>query len=594
MPYVVNRYNGLVFSEVPDQTVDSSSCDLSFVGKNYAGYGELINENFLYLLENFRGDTPPRKSIPGQLWYDELNNKIKFKSSDSQFRSLSITDVSATPPTGLLNKDTGNIWYDTVNKQINVWDGTDFVLIGPELAVGFNETKLSSGTIRDNSNIQHELIRIVSDGTVIGTISSDEFEIGTIDAIPGFTRIKQGVTLINTPNTGVTSTGHRFWGTSSNSEKFQGLTLSDFVLRSPTGSTFNDNGVTLGDDSDLKIHVVDGDKIVIENQLGNTIRIRIKTGATNNDVAVFSNVGMIPAVTESYDLGSSSFKWREVHSDKVFSNTVGTLKGNVIATDDAVLLDANLKRIYADSFGAHEGNIRANDATEAYNSSTKTFTGVTANITTVNADTINLVNRLNGDIQGDVYANDGSIAYNAGSKTFVGTLSGNASTASKLASPKFINGVAFDGSVNITIEDSSKINKTGDTVSGNLTLNATPTDPLHVVNKQYVDNAIAASKDIYLSLDIRGLNTVGSGTGTVVSVLNVMAPVANFQPGNRAFISGTQQNVSSSASVGTGGWIGITYVRSVSVSTTVNNPSRNNDLVYRVNSSGTSWEYVSG
>lgn len=594
MPYVVNRYNGLVFSEVPDQTVDSSSCDISFIGKNYAGYGEIQNENLLHLLENFRGDTPPRKSIPGQLWYDELNNKIKFKSSDSQFRSLSITDVSATPPTGLLNKDTGNIWYDTVNRQINVWDGTDFVLIGPELAVGFDETKLSSGTIRDNSNIQHEIIRIISDGTVIGTISSDEFDIGTIDAIPGFTRIKQGITLINTLDSGVTSTGYRFWGTASNSEKFQGLTLADFVLRGPNGSTFGDSGVTLGDDNDLKIHVIDGDKIVIENQLGNTIRVRIKSGETNNDVAVFSNAGMIPAVTESYDLGSSTFKWRQIHSDETYSNVVGTLKGDIFANDGAVLLDANLKRINADSFGAHEGNIRANDATEAYNSSTKTYTGTTANITNINADTINLVNRLIGDIQGDVYANDGSIAYNAGTKVYVGSLSGNADTASKLSSPKFINGVAFDGSVNITIEDNTKVSKAGDVVSGNLTLNAAPTEPLHAVNKQYVDNAIAASKDIYLSLDIRGLNTVGSGTGTVVSVLNVMAPVGNFQPGNRAFISGTQQNVSSSASVGTGSWIGITYVRSVSVTTTVNNPSRNNDLVYRVNSTGTSWEYVSG
>ena len=53
MPYQVDRYNGALFSEVPDQTVDSSSSDLKFVGKNYAGYGEVLNENFLHLLENF-------------------------------------------------------------------------------------------------------------------------------------------------------------------------------------------------------------------------------------------------------------------------------------------------------------------------------------------------------------------------------------------------------------------------------------------------------------------------------------------------------------------------------------------------------------
>jgi len=55
MPYQIDRYNGSFFIEVPDQTVDSSSSDLKLIGKNYAGYGEVQNENVLHLLENFRG-----------------------------------------------------------------------------------------------------------------------------------------------------------------------------------------------------------------------------------------------------------------------------------------------------------------------------------------------------------------------------------------------------------------------------------------------------------------------------------------------------------------------------------------------------------
>ena len=52
MAYTINRYNGTVLTTVADGTVDTST-DLTFIGKNYAGYGEKQNENFLYLLENF-------------------------------------------------------------------------------------------------------------------------------------------------------------------------------------------------------------------------------------------------------------------------------------------------------------------------------------------------------------------------------------------------------------------------------------------------------------------------------------------------------------------------------------------------------------
>ena len=52
MPYTINRYNGTVVTTVADGTVDTTT-DLKLIGKNYAGYGEIQNENFLFLLENF-------------------------------------------------------------------------------------------------------------------------------------------------------------------------------------------------------------------------------------------------------------------------------------------------------------------------------------------------------------------------------------------------------------------------------------------------------------------------------------------------------------------------------------------------------------
>lgn len=593
MAYQIDRYNGTIFSIVPDQTVDSSSCDLKLVGKNYAGYGEVQNENFLHLLENFRGTEAPRRPVIGQLWYDELTNKLKFYDDTTSWKTVSVTDIALTAPTGLSTKDKGNLWYNDTLKQLNVWDGSDYVMIGPELAVGFGETRLRSGTIRDNSNIEHAIIRVYTDSEVVAVISSDEFSIGTIDAITGFDVIKSGITLANTSTNGVTTTAHKFWGTASNSLKFNSLTLDDFVLRSPTGSTFTDTGFTVGNDSDLSLFVEDSNKPIIESTLGQPLKLRVTTGSTKDDVVIVAASGVYPNLNQSYDFGTTLKQWRNVYAKDVFANVKGTLQGNLLASDNEVLFNSNNKEFFGTHIGTQRGDVQDVAGNVCFDSTARDFFGNEATFVNVNADTFTLNDRVIGDLQGDVYASDSTVAYNAGTKEFTGTLIGNASSASQFDTPKYINGVAFDGTENITVVDSSRVAKNGDAMTGFLTLVANPELPLHAATKEYVDYKVA-SKTLFFSLDTMGLSIMGSGTGSVAAILNQLAPPVGFPAGTLANIASTIQNVSSSTSVSRGSWISISYVSNVYVTTTVQNPTRNNQLVYRVNSSQTSWEYVSG
>ena len=88
MSYQVNRFNGTLVTTVADGTIDSTT-DLRLIGKNYAGYGEVQNENFLHLLENFANTTAPPKKLSGQIWYDTATKKLKFYDG-SIFRSTNI------------------------------------------------------------------------------------------------------------------------------------------------------------------------------------------------------------------------------------------------------------------------------------------------------------------------------------------------------------------------------------------------------------------------------------------------------------------------------------------------------------------------
>ena len=66
MSYIINRFNGTQLVVLDDGTIDTST-SLGLVGRNYVGYGETQNENFVFLLENFANSAPPSRPITGQI-----------------------------------------------------------------------------------------------------------------------------------------------------------------------------------------------------------------------------------------------------------------------------------------------------------------------------------------------------------------------------------------------------------------------------------------------------------------------------------------------------------------------------------------------
>ena len=75
MAYTIDRYSGVTLTTVEDGTVDQTT-DIKLVGKNYAGYGEIQNENFLHLLENFSGTSQPPKAISGQICWSYCHPNV--------------------------------------------------------------------------------------------------------------------------------------------------------------------------------------------------------------------------------------------------------------------------------------------------------------------------------------------------------------------------------------------------------------------------------------------------------------------------------------------------------------------------------------
>ncbi len=235
MPYSIDRWNGTTLTVVEDGTLDSS-VDLKLIGKNYAGYGEVQNENFVHLLENFAGTSAPPRPISGQIWFDSSTNKLKFYDG-SKWRTSGGAEISGTAPTGL---SVGDFWFDTANDQLYAWNGLSFILIGPETAAGLGITQMKSRSVRDTGGILHAIIEAIVDNETVFIVSADEFTLDSaLNPIVGFNVIKKGTTFINTGTDGVTTSTHRVWGTASNALKTDQLKVDGSYRSAATTATGN-------------------------------------------------------------------------------------------------------------------------------------------------------------------------------------------------------------------------------------------------------------------------------------------------------------------------------------------------------------------
>jgi hypothetical protein len=232
MAYTINLTDGTIFAVIPDGTINTSS-SMTLIGKNYAGYGDFLDENFIHLLENGSNTTAPGAPLTGQLWWDKANNLLKVYNG-STFKTISAATSSATAPTSNV---TGDLWYDTVNQLLKVWTGSTFLTVGPSTVAG---TGVQATTILDNTATSHNVVTFTVNNNTIGILSQDA-AFTPQSAITGWgsgQQVRPGMNLS-------TAASYLFQGTSTNAQTLDGLDSIQF-LRSDTNGTLTGNLVVSG------------------------------------------------------------------------------------------------------------------------------------------------------------------------------------------------------------------------------------------------------------------------------------------------------------------------------------------------------------
>jgi hypothetical protein len=189
MAYIINKYDGSQLVVLEDATLDTTT-SLNLVGRNYVGYGEIQNENFLFLLENFANNSPPPRPIEGQLWFNKAGKLVNVYIGD-RWTPVGSAIVSELPPPGT----DGQFWLNSNTNQVFVYKSNEWLLVGPEAAPNFGETRWKSRTILDTDNNLQPIVELVINGEVISISSNSVFTINPINSVPGFFNIKAGINI---------------------------------------------------------------------------------------------------------------------------------------------------------------------------------------------------------------------------------------------------------------------------------------------------------------------------------------------------------------------------------------------------------------
>jgi len=418
MPYIVNFTDS--DNKTPITVFDNTSStdtSLIFPGRNVTGYGQIIAENFLHLLENFASALEPVNPTEGQIWYDSTNGYLQLFDG-TNWKAASNIQKSPTEPSVDTSK-TGELWVDTTNQQLRLYTGTRWILVGPnESTVDGLRYGPAIEKIADSDNADRSiLVFYVADVPVI-IFSKDSFTPKV--TISGYTSIQSGIN-INVPTTAAEIAQFaggllpKLIGTASSADALNvtdasgtstavaaGKFLrSDVVNTTDYGLNVRSNsGITLGIDGSFELSNSSTAAKLYNKTVGSSLDLQInRTGVPYTVLRILDNkVGINKAVPEqSLDVEGNAAVSGNIFVTSTEEST--NLNSGSIRTVGGASITKNLRvGGGVDIIGTTQVNDLQPRTTDTYDSGTALKRWKTLRAKTIIADSIEGI--LNGNISG--------------------------------------------------------------------------------------------------------------------------------------------------------------------------------------------------
>jgi hypothetical protein len=324
MSYIITKTDGGLLSTpnmingvLLDGTTDTST-GLTLIGQNYINYGQVQNDNFIKLLENFADSLPPNQTInatvllQGQLWYDTVNQKLMVYDNQ-EFIPVSQRSVGASAPSITY---VGDQWWDTTNNQLKAWTGSAWLLIGPAYSSVNGKGGVFVETVTDTNNVTHTVLNNYINGNLVSVTSYDP-TFSTTESLYSsyFATIEPGINIASTMF---------FNGTATNANTINGFTSSQFV-RGAVDNTLNGNLYLNQTLSLNNANISYSGGALVVNNFNNNSNIEFYVHGTNGNVNALHIDGSTGLVSVGGNAVTDSGVTTKSYVDTSVNNAVATL-----------------------------------------------------------------------------------------------------------------------------------------------------------------------------------------------------------------------------------------------------------------------------
>ena len=424
MAYTINLTDGTVFATISDGTINTSS-SMILVGKNYAGYGEFLDENFIHLLENGSNTTAPAAPLTGQLWWDKTNNLLKVYNG-SIFKTISAATASATQPASNV---TGDLWYDTTNQQLKVWTGAAFLVVGPGYTSAQGQSGAIPETILNNVGATRYITSLYVNNVRVAIVYDGASFTPEAALLAAFPTIYPGVTLSSSVS------GAVFAGSATNAQLLDGLDSTSFMRADSNTATTgrlqvnNANGIYIGTSNVVNISQSSNDGIIASPVSTGNLIIRTNVSGTTYTVATALGANGAFAIANAATVGTTLSVTGNTTGGNLLTSGQVSATGNVIGANfignvippagGAVSTTGNVSggNILTSGLISATGNI-----TSAANIAGTFFIGNGSQLTGLSA-AVSVTKFVNGSSEGNAGSSGGNITFTVGGTSNVLVLS---------------------------------------------------------------------------------------------------------------------------------------------------------------------------
>jgi hypothetical protein len=333
MAYTITLTDGTVFATIADGTVNTAS-SMTLIGKNYAGYGDFLDENFIRLLENGSNTTSPSAPLTGQLWWDKTNQLLKVYNGTT-FKTISAATASASAPTSNV---TGDLWYDTANQQLKAWTGAAFIVIGPAYSSSQGVSGAIPETITDSVGNPKLITSLYVDNNRVGIIYNSSSFVPQAPLQAAFPTVFTGITL-------TTTNSPIFAGTANNASFLNSLQSSQFMRSDTATSTtgvlrvLNNSGLFVGAGNAFNAVESSNDAQLRATVSGANLTLQANVAGTNQTVAQALGTGTF-AVANALTVGTTASAAGNITGGNLVTGGQVSATGNITGGNVATALVA--------------------------------------------------------------------------------------------------------------------------------------------------------------------------------------------------------------------------------------------------------------